>query len=85
MKRPVMFDGAVGPQAQTHSNALPTVIRRVPATMREVAPQVKRFMTCDGSLWLLAELDYDDVAFGKCDPGQAFSELGYGVNEVAAP
>ena len=85
MKRFVMFDSAVGPQAQTHSNAFPTVMRRVPATLREVAPQVKQFMRCDGASWLLAELDYDDVAFGKCDLGQAFSELGYGVNEVAAP
>jgi hypothetical protein len=50
----------------------------VPVIQRVVASQVKLLLRCDSATWLFAELDYDDVAFGRCDLGQDSSQLGYG-------
>ena len=40
-------------------------------------PVVKLFTPNAGATWLLTELDADDIAFGLCDLGQGFPELGY--------
>jgi hypothetical protein len=40
-------------------------------------PMVKLFTPNAGATWLLTELDAEDVAFGLCDLGQGFPELGY--------
>ncbi|QFZ84674.1 DUF2958 domain-containing protein [Variovorax paradoxus] len=40
-------------------------------------PVVKLFTPNAGATWLLTELDAEDVAFGLCDLGQGFPELGY--------
>lgn len=41
-------------------------------------PVVKLFLPCTGFTWLLSELDPDnpDIAFGLCDLGMGFPELG---------
>ena len=41
------------------------------------APVVKLFTPNAGATWLLTELDSEDIAFGLCDLGQGFPELGY--------
>jgi Protein of unknown function (DUF2958) len=42
-------------------------------------PVVKLFMTNTNCTWLISELDpeYPDIAFGLCDLGMGFPELGY--------
>ncbi|MNV55461.1 hypothetical protein D3C71_1476950 [compost metagenome] len=42
-------------------------------------PEVKLFTPNAGATWLLTEIDSDDMdrAFGLCDLGQGFPELGY--------
>ncbi|MDQ0589906.1 DUF2958 domain-containing protein [Variovorax paradoxus] len=42
-------------------------------------PAVKLFTPNAGATWLLTEIDPDDqdIAFGLCDLGQGFPELGY--------
>ena len=40
-------------------------------------PVVKLFTPNAGATWLLSELDSEDIAFGLCDLGQGFPELGY--------
>ncbi|VTU31671.1 hypothetical protein SRS16CHR_04925 [Variovorax sp. SRS16] len=40
-------------------------------------PVVKLFTPDAGATWLLSELDSDETAFGLCDLGQGFPELGY--------
>ena len=42
-------------------------------------PVVKLFTPADDAAWLLTELSPDDpdIAFGLCDPGLGFPELGY--------
>jgi len=48
-------------------------------------PVVKLFLPGSGATWLLTELDPDDddLAFGLCDVGQGFPELGYvSVGEI---
>ncbi|CAN7518692.1 DUF2958 domain-containing protein [Variovorax paradoxus] len=42
-------------------------------------PVVKLFTPNAGATWLLTEIDPDDqdIAFGLCDLGQGFPELGY--------
>lgn len=42
-------------------------------------PVVKLFCPWGGGTWLLSELDPDDpdIAFGLCDPGLGFPELGH--------
>jgi hypothetical protein len=50
-------------------------------------PVVKLFTPDAGATWLLAELDPEDhdVAFGLCDLGLGFPELGYvSLAEIAA-
>jgi len=46
---------------------------------KDHAPVVKLFMTDTGCTWLLSELDpeTEDFAFGLCDLGMGFPELGY--------
>ncbi len=41
-------------------------------------PVVKFFMPDGGATWLLSEIDpeYPDIAFGLCDLGMGFPELG---------
>ncbi|MCR8561046.1 DUF2958 domain-containing protein [Mucilaginibacter sp. BJC16-A38] len=41
-------------------------------------PVVKLFMTCTDCTWLISELDPEDsdIAFGLCDLGMGFPELG---------
>jgi len=41
------------------------------------APVVKLFTPNAGATWLLTELDSEEIAFGLCDLGQGFPELGY--------
>ena len=67
MTSSVMFGTAVPPHAKSPAKASPTLTGRAPATLREIAPQVKPFIPCDAATWLLAELDYNDVAFGIPD------------------
>lgn len=40
-------------------------------------PVVKLFTRNAGATWLLTELDSEEIAFGLCDLGQGFPELGY--------
>ena len=40
-------------------------------------PVVKLFTPNAGATWLLTELDSEEIAFGLCDFGQGFPELGY--------
>lgn len=41
-------------------------------------PPVVKIFTPDGNCtWLLSELDPDGIAFGLCDLGMGFPELGY--------
>jgi hypothetical protein len=40
-------------------------------------PVVKLFTPYASATWLLTELDSEDIAFGLCDLGQGFPELGY--------
>lgn len=40
-------------------------------------PVVKLFTPNAGATWLLSELDAEDIAFGLCDLGLGFPELGY--------
>lgn len=40
-------------------------------------PVVKLFTPNAGATWLLTELDSEEIAFGLCDLGQGFPELGY--------
>jgi hypothetical protein len=40
-------------------------------------PVVKLFTPYAGATWLLTEIDSEDIAFGLCDLGQGFPELGY--------
>lgn len=41
-------------------------------------PVVKLFLTCSNATWLLTELLEDnDTAFGLCDLGMGYPELGY--------
>lgn len=40
-------------------------------------PVVKLFTPHAGATWLLTELDSEEIAFGICDLGQGFPELGY--------
>jgi hypothetical protein len=40
-------------------------------------PVVKLFTPDAGATWLLSELDDDGIAFGLCDLGQGYPELGY--------
>jgi len=42
-------------------------------------PVVKLFMQCSGCTWLLTELEPElpTIAFGLCDLGMGFPELGY--------
>lgn len=50
-------------------------------------PVVKLFMTGSGCTWLLSELDTEtqDIAFGLCDLGMGFPELGYvSLSEIKA-
>ena len=50
-------------------------------------PVVKLFNPCGAQTWLLTELieyEHDTVAFGLCDLGQGFPELGYvSLSELA--
>jgi hypothetical protein len=52
----------------------------------DTAPEVKYFDPCGPSTWLLTELDPETgIAFGLCDLGQGFPELGaVDLNELAA-
>lgn len=45
---------------------------------KDHAPVVKLFLPGTGFTWLLSELDYEDpdIAFGLCDLGMGFPELG---------
>ena len=43
----------------------------------DVQPVVKLFTPDAQATWLLTELDDDDIAFGLCDLGMGFPELGY--------
>lgn len=45
---------------------------------KDHAPVVKLFLPGTGCTWLLSELDYEDpdIAFGLCDLGMGFPELG---------
>jgi len=50
-------------------------------------PVVKLFLPGSGATWLLTELDPDDddLAFGLCDVGQGYPELGYvSLGEIAS-
>ena len=50
-------------------------------------PVVKLFMTGTNCTWLLSELDPEtqDIAFGLCDLGMGFPELGYvSLSEIKA-
>jgi hypothetical protein len=49
-------------------------------------PVVKLFNPCGAATWWLSELDEDgDTAFGVCDLGMGFAELGYSsLAEIAA-
>ncbi|CAA2109740.1 DUF2958 domain-containing protein [Variovorax paradoxus] len=40
-------------------------------------PVVKLFTPNAGATWLLSELDAEDIAFGLCDLGMGFPELGF--------
>ena len=40
-------------------------------------PVVKLFLPGTGCTWLLTELEEDNIAFGLCDLGLGFPELGY--------
>jgi hypothetical protein len=40
-------------------------------------PVVELFTPNAGATWLLTELDTEDTAFGLCDLGHGFPELGY--------
>ncbi len=40
-------------------------------------PVVKLFTPDAGATWLFTELDDEDIAFGLCDLGMGFPELGY--------
>ena len=46
---------------------------------KDHAPVVKLFMTGTGCTWLISELDPEnpDIAFGLCDLGVGFPEMGY--------
>lgn len=44
---------------------------------KDPKPVVKLFTPDAGATWLLTELDDDDVAFGLCDMGMGYPELGY--------
>jgi hypothetical protein len=49
-------------------------------------PVVKLFMPRSGAAWLLTELDPEeqDIAFGLCDLGMGYPELGYvSLSEIA--
>jgi hypothetical protein len=44
----------------------------------EARPVVKFFDPCGAATWILTELDPEDgVAYGLCDLGQGYPELGY--------
>lgn len=43
---------------------------------KDFAPVVKLFTPDAGMTWLLSELDEDGIAFGLCDLGLGFAELG---------
>ncbi len=47
-------------------------------------PAVKLFVCVGGNAtWLLTEMDEDGIAFGLCDLGQGYPELGYvDVNDM---
>lgn len=48
-------------------------------------PLVKLFTPNHGATWLLSELDKDNIAFGLCDLGLGFPEMGYvSLDELAA-
>lgn len=50
-------------------------------------PVVKLFMPCTACTWLLSELNPEeqDIAFGLCDLGMGFPELGYvSLEELAS-
>ena len=57
----------------------------------DFSPVVKLFLPGGGATWLLTELDPDepDLAFGLCDLGMGFPELGYvdlaEIESVAGP
>lgn len=40
-------------------------------------PVVKFFDPCGASTWLLSAVDEDGIAYGLCDLGQGFPEIGY--------
>tara|TARA_Y100000590_G_scaffold259805_2_gene291831 strand:- start:3686 stop:4027 length:342 start_codon:yes stop_codon:yes gene_type:complete len=52
----------------------------------ETKPVVKLFVCVGGNAtWLLSDMDEDGLAFGLCDLGLGFPELGYvDVNELEA-
>lgn len=43
----------------------------------EHRPVVKLFNPCGAATWLLTELHEDNTAFGLCDLGMGFPEIGY--------
>jgi hypothetical protein len=46
-------------------------------------PVVKLFTPWTGCTWLLAELDEENIAYGLCDLGQGYPELGYvSIDEI---
>ncbi|MFZ3006052.1 MAG: DUF2958 domain-containing protein [Phenylobacterium sp.] len=69
--------------AQTTAQLLRNGHRQAPlkGTAHEIdfIPVVKLFAPDGGATWLLTELDPDDpdIAFGLCDLGLGFPELGY--------
>lgn len=62
-------------------------LRHGPEATFDVPPVVKLFTPDAGCTWLLTELDPDDpdLAFGLCDLGLGYPELGYvSLTELAA-
>ncbi len=60
---------------------------RANAGREDFKPVVKLFCPWNGATWLLSELDPDDtdIAFGLCDLGMGFPELGnVRLSELAA-
>mgnify|MGYP002754179554 FL=1 len=84
------FDGI------THADVLDVLGSKHFATLRENSkhrrrkdhdpqPVVHLYLTESRHQWLLTEIDDDDIAFGLCDLGMGFPELGYvDLREVLA-
>lgn len=63
------------------------IFQHDPDATFDVAPVVKLFTPDAGCTWLLTELDPDDpdLAFGLCDLGLGYPELGYvSLRELAS-